>query len=215
MRYSIVMLIVAAIACGEGTDDGSIRTDLNMNQVERSPSQSERAISRADFGQEWPFTVESGTLRCSGYGDYGAVTFTTAGVTYAVNGTAMSTDAGIPLEPIWAFAPALSSDIDIVDRMSLSERQAVFEQLGVCEDGAMARAETEIPVTDLASLEAMAERQGELEEECKADVRSKFSISYDEQIKIGVEGLSGNWSPVRFRISISPVLDAGLALCDE
>lgn len=206
-------LIVLAVACSTEREDSSLRSELETWQVERSPLQPERVISRADFGEEWPFTVESGTLRCSGSG---AVTFTTEGATYAVNGTASTVGAGIAIEPIWAFAPSLFSDIDIADRIPLSERQEIFGRLGACEDRAMERAEAEVPVTDLASLETLAELQSELEEECKADVRGRFSISYDEQIKIAVEGVSDSWSPAaRLRISISPVIDAGLALCSQ
>ncbi|MDE2981420.1 MAG: DUF2511 domain-containing protein [Gemmatimonadota bacterium] len=206
-------LIALAIGCSTERDDSALRSELDKWQVESSPSLTERVISRADFGEEWPFTVESGTLRCSGSG---AVTFTTESTTYAVNGTALTAGAGIEIEPIWAFSPSLFSDIDIADRIPLSERQEIFAQLGTCEDRAMERAEAEVPVTDLASLETLAELQSELEEECKADVRGRFGISYDEQIKIAVEGGSDSWSPAaRLRISISPVIDAGLALCDE
>jgi hypothetical protein len=50
-------------------------------------SSSQKHISRADYGSDWPLTVDSGTLDCWGPG---AVTFTTEdGTTYALNGTAL------------------------------------------------------------------------------------------------------------------------------
>ncbi|WP_419861751.1 DUF2511 domain-containing protein [Candidatus Palauibacter sp.] len=204
-NFLVTLLFAASFACGE-VDDRSLR-------VESTVSSSERTISRSDFGDEWPFTVESGLLRCS---PPSVVTFTSGGTTYAVNGTAMTVvGAGVAIEPIWALAPPLISDIDIVDRLSLSDRQEIFRQLGVCEDRAMERAETEIPVTDMASLTAMAERQDELMAECKGQVRSRFGIDGDEETKIAVEGVSGALpSSTRLRVDISPVIQAGLALCE-
>ena len=50
-------------------------------------------ITRADYGDAWPFTVEAGEVRCMnsrgpGSGD---VVFIANGTTYAINGTAKST----------------------------------------------------------------------------------------------------------------------------
>jgi hypothetical protein len=56
-------------------------------------------IGRADLGNAWPLTVSSGTLACE---DAGAVTFTTNGKTYAVNGMAMGTHTWDDIRPIWA-----------------------------------------------------------------------------------------------------------------
>jgi hypothetical protein len=50
-------------------------------------SSSQKHISRADYGSDWPFTVDSGTLGCWGPS---AVTFVTEdGTTYALNGVAL------------------------------------------------------------------------------------------------------------------------------
>ena len=38
-------------------------------------------VTRTEFGADWPFAVESGTLDC----ERGAVTFTTGGRTFALN----------------------------------------------------------------------------------------------------------------------------------
>ena len=46
------------------------------------------------MGAKWPFTVESGTLKCDGKAGVGDVTFETSGKVYAVNGTARSRGKG-------------------------------------------------------------------------------------------------------------------------
>lgn len=54
-------------------------------------------ISKDTFRGEWPFTVDSGTLRCE---PPQSVVFSTGGSDYGVNGSAM--DAGYaPAQPIW------------------------------------------------------------------------------------------------------------------
>lgn len=63
-------------------------------------------VARADLGAKWPFTVESGTLRC----ELGSVTFTTGSKTYALNGTARDERAKrgwLEAEAILAEDPAL------------------------------------------------------------------------------------------------------------
>lgn len=55
-------------------------------------------ITRAQMGDAWPFTVDSGLLACN---DRQHVTFTSGGVVYALNGTAKGAiDAGAPYQPI-------------------------------------------------------------------------------------------------------------------
>jgi hypothetical protein len=59
-------------------------------------------VSRSEFGSGWPLTVEAGTLACE---DAGAVTFTSDGTTYAVNGPAQAMDRWPDIDAIWADAP--------------------------------------------------------------------------------------------------------------
>jgi hypothetical protein len=69
-----------------------------------SSSGDGETVSRADFGEEWPLTVDSGELRCEGAG---AATITADGTTYALNGTATSMNAGEDIDPIWEPNPDL------------------------------------------------------------------------------------------------------------
>lgn len=59
----------------------------------------QRVVSRSDFGDAWPLTVESGTLRCE---PGRAVVFRSPdGTDYAVNGSAMD-GRYRDIEAIWA-----------------------------------------------------------------------------------------------------------------
>jgi hypothetical protein len=58
-------------------------------------------VSRADYGTDWPLTVESGVLAC----DSDAATIEVGGTTYALNGTARTFRAGVDIDPIWAANP--------------------------------------------------------------------------------------------------------------
>ena len=62
--------------------------------LSESRNWAERRVARDDFGDQWPFTVDEGVLRCEG----GAVVFTSGGTTYAVNGTAL---ARMKVQPTW------------------------------------------------------------------------------------------------------------------
>jgi hypothetical protein len=58
-------------------------------------------ITAEQYGEDWPFTVSEGTLRCE---HTSSIVFITEGRKYAVNGTAMGT-GGLDLDPIWAADP--------------------------------------------------------------------------------------------------------------
>ena len=55
-------------------------------------------ISASEYGNQWPFTVSSGQLACSGAG---SVTFTANNKTYAVNGLAISDRRYSNIKEIW------------------------------------------------------------------------------------------------------------------
>lgn len=67
-----------------------------------------RHVTRADFGDAWPLTVEAGTLQLRGK----SVVFLTDRKVYAVNGTAkadrhwiLDQPRYVPIDEIWADAP--------------------------------------------------------------------------------------------------------------
>jgi hypothetical protein len=94
-------MCVALSACG---DAASVKS-----ASQTAPSRDPGAISRADLAEKWPLTVESGILACKVLDVKGytgprltAVTFTSGGVTYAVNGVALSHRVGPDIDAIWA-----------------------------------------------------------------------------------------------------------------
>ena len=70
-------------------------------------------VSRAEMGDDWPFTVESGELRCDIH-NFDAVTFHTNGKVYAVNGMAKThIPNALDIEPIWASGKFIGHVIDL------------------------------------------------------------------------------------------------------
>ena len=51
---------------------------------------SSKRISKSDFGDDWPFSVESGTLSCQG--DPYVIIFESGGRTYGLNDAARATE---------------------------------------------------------------------------------------------------------------------------
>jgi hypothetical protein len=109
MLRGVVGAAVVAImlaACGGSSDNGSGGATHSID------------VSAATWHVgEWPFTVSSGTLSCTQPPFPGAVTFSTGGGEYAVNGTAL--DSGFAdIKPIWKRAGGgLRVDIgDMIDR---------------------------------------------------------------------------------------------------
>ncbi len=82
-----------------------------------SPAQSQQ-VSRAEFGADWPLTIESGELRC----ELGVVVFKAPnGTDYAVNEQAVG--AGYKdIEPIWdpkiALAPLVVARLKLCPTIS-------------------------------------------------------------------------------------------------
>jgi uncharacterized protein DUF2511 len=62
-------------------------------------------IQRSDLGDKWPFTVESGTVRClTGT----RIVFVTGGLVYAVNGTARGSKQYLDVATIWKDNPEIA-----------------------------------------------------------------------------------------------------------
>jgi hypothetical protein len=71
-RFALVVLVLLAACAPQATP---------------TPTPRGRLVTRAEFGERWPFTVESGVLDCIGVGE---AVFRVGNVTYAINGTARS-----------------------------------------------------------------------------------------------------------------------------
>jgi hypothetical protein len=82
-------------------------------------------ITRTEYGDAWPFTVDSGVLKgvltgrtLSNGRELAEVTFTTGGKTYYVNGTAKGTGRYAELDEIWALDSSTSKDLGLRKSMS-------------------------------------------------------------------------------------------------
>ncbi len=65
-------------------------------------------ITASEFGDAWPFTVDQGTLSCTGQDGIGEVVFTVDNVTYAVKGLAKQSGRYADIRVIWADSPSRS-----------------------------------------------------------------------------------------------------------
>jgi hypothetical protein len=82
---------------------GDFNKGLKDGYKEGSGNDSKK-ISRADLGDDWPLTVDSGTIACDGSKGVGAATFSTGGKVYALNGLAKSKGKAA-FDPFWAADP--------------------------------------------------------------------------------------------------------------
>ncbi len=155
-----------------------------------------REVSRSEFGERWPFTVDRGVVRC----DNNAITFATDGNVYAVNGVAKSRGIAA-IEPIWR-ATHVRMNYEPLTRIAVAERKAVYRGIIDCED----KQEDDPDIQKAAKVA----------EQCKAALRRHYSITDKEIEQIGSEGLAENWPPLPpVRVSIGPIIDLGLSLCDK
>lgn len=107
-----VLPILLLSACSASDDGGN--------------GDSDKEVSRDDYGAEWPLTVDSGTLECKGSGGVGEATITVDGTKYALNGIAKGNDAYADIRPIWADSPdfaGVKQDISVLieDALPLCE----------------------------------------------------------------------------------------------
>ena len=92
-RFALVVLVLLAACASQPTP---------------TPIPSGRLVTRAELGEHWPFTVESGYVDCVGTSE---AVFRVGDVTYAINGTARSWAdrrgyVDIVDSPIWRDDPA-------------------------------------------------------------------------------------------------------------
>ena len=100
MKYSSILLTALTMYSCSGS--------ANRNQQELV--KSEKIISKVDYGNDWPFTVEKGVLKCSS----NQVLFLVNGKQYAINGTAQSLAKSLgysALEEIWAYDSAMRQQL--------------------------------------------------------------------------------------------------------
>ncbi len=81
----------------------------NASTNSNTDSNTGKYISAEEYGTDWPFTIQSGTLNCisnniQGYKKH-YVSISQNGNTWAVNGSAMGVGTYRPLEEIWKNNP--------------------------------------------------------------------------------------------------------------
>ncbi|GMV44503.1 MAG: hypothetical protein AMXMBFR64_62190 [Myxococcales bacterium] len=130
MTRTLLIACMAVTACS-GTEPAAPRAP-----APGAPVPCERHVQRADFGETWPFTVESSTLRCE---PPSVVTFRSNAATYALNGVAgnaASRRGWKRVDAIWAVDEALkkalfAEDGGFVPRIDMSPM--IDAALALCE----------------------------------------------------------------------------------
>lgn len=117
VALAVVVIAAAAAPPEKAADNASAPTptatvsrDTTDKTSATTAPESEAAddpahVSRAELGEEWPLTVEEGTLRCDGAKEAGAVFFEADGRVYPVNGIARGRTDGPEIDGIWADDP--------------------------------------------------------------------------------------------------------------
>ncbi|HEX4566761.1 MAG TPA: DUF2511 domain-containing protein [Vicinamibacterales bacterium] len=90
------------------------------------PARQQRAVSRFDFPDEWPFVAGEGTLACQG----GAVAFRAGNSTYALNEPARARGYA-SVEPLRLTQSAAPSNP--LRRLRQEERTHIFAELASCK----------------------------------------------------------------------------------
>lgn len=94
----VALAAVALTGCdssGDGGSGSSAAGPVNLDgapveKADADPQPGGKEVTKAQFGDKWPLSVESGTLHCEGSKTSGAVTLYADGITYALNLQAQS-----------------------------------------------------------------------------------------------------------------------------
>jgi hypothetical protein len=169
------------------------RSDAPPRPVELIPGippAQQRALGRSDLLEDWPFSVQSGTLGCMS----GAVVFRTGDATYALNDPARARGLAAA-EPIRVRA-ASRWPTNPLRGVPQDTRMAIFAQAKRCES----------PSGESPTNAA----------DCKKRVRQSHGLSEEDLKQIEAEGAERFWgAAVRPLMTLDPVVDMGLKLCPQ
>lgn len=150
----------------------------------RTSSPQPGFVSRSDFGEKWPLTVDAGVLQCSG----SAVTLTVGAKTFALNGRARGMSRFADIASI--VKPTPPGPYTPLTALAEEQRREIFARLVDCED-----------------------RGGNVAA-CRAALRKRHRITIDDARLITEEGTAVPWPPLTAtRMDVSPLIAKGLALC--
>jgi hypothetical protein len=89
-RIVIILAVLVMAGCSDG-GDRSIAADSNRSSTTHR-AENGILITKAEYGNDWPYTVDSGLLYCDPPG--GNVVLKSGGKVYALNGRAMGNAKG-------------------------------------------------------------------------------------------------------------------------
>jgi hypothetical protein len=179
---------------------------------------AERRISRGDYADRWPFTVNEGVLSCVPIGSptssaVQAVYFRVGATTYPLNGIAKGR-GGPDVAAIWK-TYAGPEPTDILTRLPEPKRRDIFRVEAACPDRAQLAAERKFPeASSVSELEASALYEQKFRTQCIQQIRARNTLTADELALIDAEGRARHWPPTEpDRPTIGPIIDDGVKLC--
>jgi hypothetical protein len=155
------------------------------------PQEQQRIANRVQWGPEWPFVVDSGTLACLS----GAVVFRAGGVIYALNDPAHARGFAdvAPIRELQSSGPPSHP----LKRLVQDQRERVFTELMTCEQSPRAGSSGDTAL-------------------CEQHIREAYKLTESELQLIEAEGQERFWPPVsRTLKSIGPLAEEGLTLCPK
>jgi hypothetical protein len=112
-RGGLLCILALALGCRGGTE-------TKGNSTTGQAAAEGRFINKAELGEKWPFTVESGYVDCP---DGLSAIFRTGDTEYGLNGMATARGFADP-EPIWMNDPSIpGAKIDIGPMIDLARQE--------------------------------------------------------------------------------------------
>ena len=193
-----------APATGAGASAESSSNDAPRPRVGRN----ERHVRRADYGADWPLTVEEGILRCEMDRGRPIAQFVLREkrIHYALNGAAMA--VGFPEPDTIRRAQTWAFDTPVA-RLALGARRDIFSASVTCEDVGNKRAELLG-----GTVQQQASNARTHIDDCKATLWRSSGITEEEARRISQEGIAHSWPPLSPTfVSLGPLTRDALALC--
>lgn len=185
----VVFVVAAAVFLPSPPSEQTTSPAAATEAPAVAPASDAVRIDRVNYREGWPFTFDSGDLRCRRIDERRlAVIVTAEGQEYGLNGSAK--DAGFRDARSVTLSRAVCEPTSTASRIQESDRRSIFERIVACEDGTASAA-------------------------CKTELQRKSGLSPSEMKLISDEGVCRSWPPLSPPppMDVSLFIKQGLALC--
>lgn len=178
-------------------------------------------VSSVEFDDKWPLTVDEGVLECTTHASYGLSRGPEVRHLQDErrHGLRRQRHCQRPRQPghcRHSEDKLLLHKVEVEppSRLSEEERKAIFAASVGCEDDADKKSQAAFP--DPAHFKQQLALHEKLTDQCKAALKKQHKLTEEEHDAISSEGVSLGWPPLEpMRVSVSPLIERGLKLCDQ